>query len=115
MRKIVTRGLYTYMEGMCPGTKLAGNVEMNEPLKQDKNKSLEGLCVDGRGNEKGIAQNSRTAAHGSRPRHCWPVRKRTGLFQTIHCSAFDPVNGTGRNTQVTRYSGSMQTGTPAKY
>jgi hypothetical protein len=45
MRKIVTRGLYTYMDGMCPGTNFAGNVEMNEPLKQDKNKSLEGLCV----------------------------------------------------------------------
>jgi hypothetical protein len=64
MRKIVTRGLYTYMEGMCPGTKFAGNVEMNEPLKQDKNKSLEGLCVDGCGKEEGIAQNSRTATHG---------------------------------------------------
>jgi hypothetical protein len=49
------------MDGMCPGTNFAGNVEMNEPLKQDKNKSLEGLCVDGRGNEEGIAQNSRTA------------------------------------------------------
>jgi len=62
MRKIVTRGLYTHMDGMCPGTKFAGNVEMNEPLKQDKNISLEGLCVDGRGNEEGIAQNSRTAS-----------------------------------------------------
>jgi len=49
------------MEGMCPGTKFAGNVEMNEPLKQGKNKSLEGFFVDGHGNEEGIAQNSRTA------------------------------------------------------
>ena len=49
------------MEGMCPGTKFAGNVEMNEPLKQDTSKSLEGLCVDGHGNEEGNAQNSRTA------------------------------------------------------
>jgi hypothetical protein len=60
MRKIVTRGLYTYMDGMCPGTKFAGNVEMNEPLKQEENNGLEGLVVDGRGNEEGIAQNSRT-------------------------------------------------------
>jgi hypothetical protein len=61
MRKIVTRGLYTYMDGMCPGTNFAGNVEMNEPLKQDKSKSLEGLRVDEYGNEEAIAQNSRTA------------------------------------------------------
>jgi hypothetical protein len=52
MRKIVTRGLYTYMDGMCPGTNFAGNVEMNEPLKQDKSKSLEGLRVDEYGNEE---------------------------------------------------------------
>ena len=61
MRKIVKRGLYTYMEGMCPRTEFTDNVEMNEPLKQDKNKNLEGLFIDGRGNEEGIAQNSRTA------------------------------------------------------
>ena len=61
MRKIVTSGLYTYIEGMCPGTEFTGNAEMNEPLKQDKNKNLEGLFVDGRGNEEGIAQNSRKA------------------------------------------------------
>jgi hypothetical protein len=49
------------MDGMCPGINFAGNVEMNEPLKQDKSKSLEGLCIDGHGKEEGIAQNSRTA------------------------------------------------------
>ena len=61
MRKIVTKGLYTYMEGMFSGSEFTRNVEINEPLKQNKNKSLEGLCVDRHGNEKGIAQNSRTA------------------------------------------------------
>jgi hypothetical protein len=49
------------MEGMCSGVEFTGDVEMNEPLKQQKNNSLEVLCVDGRGNEEGIAQNSRSA------------------------------------------------------
>jgi hypothetical protein len=74
MRKIVTRGLYTYMEGMCPGTKFAGNVEMNEPLKQDKNKSLEGLCVDGRG----LAPPP-TYVDTRRFRQCWPGFSGTPL------------------------------------
>ena len=61
MRKIVTKGLYTHMDGMCPRTGFTGNAEMNKPLKQDKNKSLEGLCVDGYGNEEGMIHNSPTA------------------------------------------------------
>jgi len=61
MRKIVTKGLYTFMEGIVPGTERTGNAEMNEPLKQDKSKSPEVLWVDGQGNDKGIARYARTA------------------------------------------------------
>ena len=42
MRRIVSRGLYTCMEGMSFGTVLTDEVEKNEPLKQTRNKSLEG-------------------------------------------------------------------------
>jgi len=42
MRRIVSRGLYTCMEGMSFGTVLTDEVEKNEPLKQTRNKSLAG-------------------------------------------------------------------------
>lgn len=61
MRKIVTKGLNTVMEGMFSGTVFTGSVEMNEPLEQDKSKRLQGLCADGHGNEGGLVQDSRTA------------------------------------------------------
>ena len=41
MRKIVSKGLYTCMEGISFGTVLTDKVEKNEPLKQTRNKSLE--------------------------------------------------------------------------
>ena len=41
MRRIVSRGLYTYMEGISSGTVLTDKVEKNEPLKQTRSKSLE--------------------------------------------------------------------------
>ena len=51
MRKIVSRDLYTCMEGMSFGTVLTDKVEKNEPLKQTRNKSLEGPRVNGHGKE----------------------------------------------------------------
>ena len=46
MRRIVTRGLNTFMEGMSSGTVLSDKVEKNEPLKQTRNKSLEAPSED---------------------------------------------------------------------
>lgn len=46
MRKIVSKGLYTCMEGISFGTVLTDKVEKNEPLKQTRNKSLEGPSED---------------------------------------------------------------------
>ena len=60
MRKIVSRGLYTCIEGMSFGTVLTDTVEKNEPLKQTRNKSLEGPYVNGDGKEEVIAQYSPT-------------------------------------------------------
>ena len=59
MRKIVTKGLYTYMEGLSSGTESTDYVEKKQPLKQHENKVAEGLCVNGHGHEPAIAQNSR--------------------------------------------------------
>ena len=60
MRKIVSRGLYTCIEGMSSGTFLTDKVEKNEPLKQTRSKSLEAPCVIEHGKEEVIAQNSPT-------------------------------------------------------
>ena len=46
MRRIVSRGLYTCMEGMSFGTVLTDKVEKNEPLKQTRNKRLEASSED---------------------------------------------------------------------
>lgn len=46
MRRIVTRGLYTFMEGMSSGTVLSDKVEKNEPLKQTRSKSFEAPSKD---------------------------------------------------------------------
>lgn len=55
MRRIVTRGLYTFMEGMFSSTEFTDNVGMNEPLRQDKNKKLAEPSGDGEGLEESIA------------------------------------------------------------
>ena len=60
MRRIVSRGLYTCMEGISFGTVFTDKVEKNEPLKQTRSKSLEAPCVIGHGKEEVIAQNSPT-------------------------------------------------------
>ena len=46
MRRIVSRGLYTFMEGMSSGTVLSDKVEKNEPLKQTRSKNLEAPSKD---------------------------------------------------------------------
>ena len=66
MRRIVTRGLYTFMEGMSSGTVLSDKDEKNEPLKQTRSKSLEAPYVNGHGKEEVISQNSPTTPTLSR-------------------------------------------------
>ena len=60
MRRIVSRGLYTCMEGISSGTVLTDEAEKNEPLKQTRNESLEAPCVNGHSKEEVIAQYSPT-------------------------------------------------------
>ena len=52
MRKIVSQGLNTVMEGMFTGPEITGNAEVREPLKQDKPISLYRLYTDENGRKQ---------------------------------------------------------------
>ncbi len=60
MRKILSQGLYTVMDGMCSSQDFAADVEVCEPLQPVENKVLYGLFADECGSEKDFTEGSQT-------------------------------------------------------
>ncbi len=60
MRKIISQGLYTVMDGMCSSREFAADVEVCEPLKQVENRVLYGHFAKVCGSEEVFADDSRS-------------------------------------------------------
>ena len=99
MRRIVSRGLYTYMEGVSSGTGLTDEAEKNEPMKQARNKSLEAPGVNGHGKEEVIAQYSPTTPTLSED-----------LAYRLKFTAWQRINSHRRQRQAALVSGTHKSG-----